>query len=178
MIRLFSIEDHWKVIDGLKSTFRSDRDEIMITSRAERMDQALTIDPDIFDIILLDLLIPGTDPLDNVLKLQQRFPGKPIVIYTSEENSVWEEQMCEVGVQAYLTKHDDRKKIKAILEQVASGEDFCRLRRNELKQNSIKLKYKKDEPFLKPDEKQIISLLLQDLSLKEIAAKKIKTDSS
>jgi DNA-binding NarL/FixJ family response regulator len=178
MIRLLSIEDHWIVIDGLKSTFRSDRDEIMITSGAESMDQALTIDPDLFDIILLDLLIPGTDPLDNVFKLQQRFPGKPIVIYTSEENSAWEDQMCEAGVQAYLTKHEDRKKLKAVLKQVAAGEDICKQNRLVLQRQTIHLKQDKNNSYLKPNEKAILSLFLQDMNLKEISQKINATESA
>jgi DNA-binding NarL/FixJ family response regulator len=132
----------------------------------------------LFDVILLDLYLPNTDPEDNVSKLKNKFPEKPIVIYTSEESSVWEDQMCQAGVHAYLTKYDKRKTIKKVIQQVASGEDLCRKRKIELSRNSAKLKYNKDEPFLKPDEKKIISLLLQDLSLKEIAAKKITTGSS
>jgi DNA-binding NarL/FixJ family response regulator len=178
MIRLFSIEDHWVVIDGLKSKFRSDRDEMMITCFAENIDIALQVDQNLFDIILLDLYLPETDPDENVSKLKTRFPEKPIVIYTSEESSVWEDQMCLAGVQAYLTKYDNRKTIKRVIQQVAAGEDLCRQRRNELNRNSAKLKYNKDEPFLKPDEKEIISLLLQDFTLKEISAKKIITGSS
>jgi DNA-binding NarL/FixJ family response regulator len=178
MIRLFSIEDHWVVIDGLKLKFRSDRDEMMITCKTDKIDKALKVDQNLFDIILLDLYLPETDPEENVSKLKTRFPEKPIVIYTSEESSIWKDQMCLAGVQAYLTKYDKRQIIKKVIQQVASGEDLCRQRRIELNQNSAKLKYKKDEPFLKPDEKKIISLLLQDLSLKEIAAKKIITGSS
>ena len=178
MIRLFSIEDHWVVIDGLKTKFRSDRDEIRITCSADNIDKALTIDQNSFDIILLDLLIPGTDPVENVLKLKNSFPGKPIVILTSEESSVWEEQMCEAGVQAYLTKHDTRKKIKTVLKQVSSGEDLCKQKMSELSKKKSGLKSNKNEPFLKPREKEILSLLLQDMNLQQIAEKMLITESA
>ena len=177
MIRLFSIEDHWMVIDGLKSRFRGDRDDISITCTAETIDDALAMDSDLFDIILLDLLIPGTDPVDNVLKLKNRYPGKPIVILTSEEQTVWKDQMCEAGVQAYLTKHDKRKKIKAIIERVSLGEDLCKQKMLELKQFTI-LPLQNETPKLKPTQKAILTLFIKEMSLKEIASSTFMTESA
>jgi two-component system invasion response regulator UvrY len=178
MIRLFSIEDHWMIVGGLKSKFRGNRDDMMISCSAGSIETALTIDQNSFDVILLDLLIPGTEPVENVKQLKTRFPGKPIVILTSEERSVWEDQMCEVGVQAYLTKHDGKKKIKAVIKKVAIGEDLCKMRMLELKQNSGSLNSKLNKPILKPFEKEILSLVLQDMSMKQIADKKHITESA
>ena len=178
MIRLFSIEDHWMVIDGLKSTFRSDRDDISITCNSETIEEALSMDPDLFDLILLDLLIPGTDPVENVQKLKKRYPEKPIVILTSEERTVWEEQMCEAGVQAYLTKHDKRKKIKEVIRQVSQGEHLYRQMKGESKQNAIDLNPNDEEPFLKPSEKVILKLFSQEMRLKEIASQLNMTESA
>ena len=171
MVRLFSIEDHWVVIDGLKSKFRADRNEISITCSAENMEKALLIDAELFDVILLDLLIPGTDPLENVKKLQTRYPGKPIVIYSSEESAVWKEQMYEAGVMAYLTKHDVRKHVKEVIKGVYRGENF---------RNSGSLGSDKSEAdtitddftiTLKPTEKAILLHFKQDMSMKEISIK-------
>jgi len=171
VVRLFSIEDHWVVIDGLKSKFRADRNEISITCSAENMEKALLIDAELFDVILLDLLIPGTDPLENVKKLQTRYPGKPIVIYSSEESAVWKEQMYEAGVMAYLTKHDVRKHVKEVIKGVYRGENF---------RNSGSLGSDKSEAdtitddftiTLKPTEKAILLHFKQDMSMKEISIK-------
>ena len=176
MIRLFSIEDHWMVIDGLKAKFRADRDKISIACYADTIDSALGIESELFDIILLDLLIPGTDPVENVLKLKTCYPGKPIVILTSEEQSVWEDQMCEAGVQAYLTKHDNRKKIKSVIERVALGEDFCK--KKILDSQPLFQGYRQETYELKPSQKAILSLYIKELSFKEIASNTFMTESA
>jgi DNA-binding NarL/FixJ family response regulator len=119
MIRILSIEDHWMVVDGLRARFRGDRDDISIACSAGTMDIALATDPVLFDLILLDLLIPGTEPTENVRKLKIVFPGKPIVVLTSEERTVWEVQMCKAGVHAYLTKGDQRKSLKEVIKRVS-----------------------------------------------------------
>ncbi len=178
MIRIFSIEDHWMVIDGLRARFRGDRDDISITCTATTMDKAIETDPAAFDLILLDLLIPGTDPVENVKMLKAVFPRKPIVILTSEERTVWEVQMCRAGVQAYLTKNDHRKHLKEIIKRVAGGEDLCKKRLAELKLFS-EGSDSPDRPYhLKPTEKAILSLFVKQMTLKEIAAQLEMTESA
>jgi len=89
MIRLFIIEDHPVIVAGLKSMFRPLRDGIGITGSAENVDELLNsqIDPGTFDIIILDLWISAISPLENIRKLLQQLPSKPVVIYTTEDSS-------------------------------------------------------------------------------------------
>ncbi len=178
MIRLFSIEDHWMVIDGLKARFRAYRDEISITCSAENIDEALTCNDNLFDIILLDLLIPGTDPVENVKRLQQQFPEKPIVILTSEERTVFVDQMCSSGVYAYLTKHDSRKTMKETIVKVAKGENCCLQHQLDFKQNKIITTAGNPEFILMAREKAILTFFSEGLRLNEIAVKMNMTDSA
>ena len=178
MIRILSIEDHWMVVDGLRARFRGDRDDISIACSAETIDEALATDPLMFDLILLDLLIPGTDPPENVRKLRLIFPGKPIIVLTSEERTVWEVQMCKAGVQAYLTKGDQRKSLKEVIKRVSQGENLCRKRLSETKLSGIESNVPEDAHRLKPTEKAILTLFIQDYNLKEIAAKLSMTESA
>lgn len=158
------------VVDGLRSRFRADRDQIKISGSAGTIAEAMAANPDDFDLILLDLLLPGTDPVDNVKRLKQQFPGKPIVILTSEERTVWEIQMCRAGVQAYLTKIDQRKHLKEIIKRVADGENLCKQRLSELKINS-EVADSSVQPYrLKPTEKAILTFFVKQMTLKEIAA--------
>ena len=166
------------VVDGLRARFRGDRDDISIACSAETMEEAVAIDPDTFDLILLDLLIPGTDPPVNVRRLKATFPGKPIIILTSEERTVWEVQMCKAGVQAYLSKGDQRRSLKDVIKRVAQGEDLCRKKLVEMKLSTGEAHSSEDEHRLKPTEKAILTLFTQDHNLKEISAKLAMSESA
>jgi len=166
------------VVDGLRARFRGDRDDISVACSAGTMDEALATDPVLFDIILLDLLIPGTEPTENVLKLKTVFPGKPIVVLTSEERTVWEVQMCKAGVHAYLTKGDQRKSLKEVIKRVSQGENLCRKKLSEMKLSCSEPNSPEGVHRLKPTEKAILSLFIQDHNLKEIAAKLFMTESA
>jgi DNA-binding NarL/FixJ family response regulator len=123
MIRLFVIEDHPVIVTGLKNLFRPSRDEIEIVGNAFSVDDAVTkADPHTFEIFLLDLWLPEAHPLLNVKKLKDNFPGKPIVIFTSEDSSSWQRKMFEAGVMAYLLKSTNKTEIKSTLEKVVKGQ--------------------------------------------------------
>ncbi len=123
MIRLFVTEDHPVIITGLKNLFRPSRDEIEITGSASNVDDTVArAEPDSFDVLLLDLWLPDANPLVNVKKLKERFPGKPIVIFTSETSTAWQRKMFEAGIMAYLLKSANKSEIKTTLEKVSKGQ--------------------------------------------------------
>ncbi len=123
MIRLFVIEDHPVIVTGLKNLFRPSRDGIEITDNAISADEAIAQgDASKFDIFLLDLWLPEAHPLMNIKKLKEHFPGKPIVIFTSEDSASWQRKMFEAGVMAYLLKSTNKAEIKTTLEKVMRGQ--------------------------------------------------------
>ncbi len=123
MIRLYVIEDHPVIVTGLKNLFRPSRDEIEIMGNAFSVDDAVAkADAETFDVFLLDLWLPEANPLVNVKKLKEKFTGKPIVIFTSEDSSSWQRKMFEAGVMAYLLKSTNKAEIKSTLEKVVRGQ--------------------------------------------------------
>ncbi|MGE5424935.1 MAG: DNA-binding response regulator [Syntrophothermus sp.] len=169
LIRLFSIEDHWVVIKGLTS-FRPDREGITLACGAENMEEALTADPDSFDLILLDLIIPGTDPENNMELISKTYPGKPVIILTSQESSVWELKMYKAGVKAFLTKTIGRKELVNTIRNVFNGADFSVERIREL-ESEMKDSTSAWENYLKPKEKEMLKMYLQEKNFKSIADK-------
>lgn len=122
MIRIFVIEDHPVIVTGIRNIFRPSRDGIEVTGSANNPDEALEkLDPDTFDMFFLDLIIPGFNPIQNVSKLKAKFPGKPIIMFTSEDSSTWKKKMYEAGVMAYLLKTSEKAEIKSTVEKVAQG---------------------------------------------------------
>jgi DNA-binding NarL/FixJ family response regulator len=122
MIRLFVIEDHPVVLSGLRNLFRPSRDNIEIAGTAKDVSEATSLATGTpFDIFILDLWIPGSDPVDNLAVLKRAFPHKPVIIYTQEQSFHWQQKMFKHGVSAYIIKSAERDEIKSILEQVSTG---------------------------------------------------------
>ncbi len=117
------IENHETIIvSGLRQLFRPQRDGIVIVDSAVSVSAALkNADASGFDLILLDLWLPGEKPLENVKLLKEKFPGKPILIYSSEDSGEWIRKMAMAGVKGYVIKDAARDELKNAISKVAGG---------------------------------------------------------
>ena len=126
MIRLFLVEDHYAwIVGGFRNNFRPKRDRIQVAGHAATPDEAIqSADPESFDILILDLHIPGTEPVDNIRSLQKKFPDKPIVIFTNETASIWKIAMLREGASGYIIKDAEREEVKMALQKIIRGEKY------------------------------------------------------
>jgi two-component system, NarL family, response regulator, fimbrial Z protein, FimZ len=173
MIRLFTIEDHPVIITGLRNLFRPSRDGIEIVGSANHVDETiLKADPDSFDIFLLDLWIPSSHPLQNVKRIKEKFPNKPIVIFTSEESMIWQRKMFEAGVVAYLFKTAEKAEIKATLEKVAKGLTIFSGVIDPTEDEKFRATFTEPKYILTPNQKELVVMLSNGLSQQAIADEK------
>ena len=165
MIKLFVIEDHEAIIvSGLRNMFRPSRDQIEVTGSAPNVNSALSNPALSFaGMIILDLWIPGEDPLASMTLLKKQCPGKPVLIYTSEELPVWQHKMMAAGVSGYISKNCSREDLKSAIRHVAKGGTwFTGLTPDQEPEPG---------PELSPVEKQILNLLINGYHHHEIASK-------
>ncbi len=174
MVRLFVIEDHETIIvPGLRNLFRPSRDQIEIAGSAAGIHSALS-NPALgsSDMIILDLWIPGEDPFNSLLLLSEQHPGKPVLIYTSEELPLWQHKMMNAGVKGYVNKSCAREDLKSAIMHVAKGgtwftgamTDEGDLEKSGAKQENL-------SSALSPVQKEIIDLLINGYHHHEIAKK-------
>lgn len=173
MIRLFTIEDHPVIITGLRNTFRPSRDGIEITGSASDVDEAVAkANPSTFDMFLLDLWIPGYQPLQNIRKLRQYFAGKPVVMFTSEDSVIWQRKMFEAGAMAYLLKNAEKNEIRLTLEKVAQGMTVFTGIVEPEREQTFRAGFSDPRYVLTPNQKEYVVFLSNGLTQPEIAEKK------
>jgi two-component system, NarL family, response regulator NreC len=170
MIRLYIIEDHQELVVGyFRHYFRNSRDGIGVTGSAGNPDEAKNVNPGTFDIFILDLFIPGTMPVENIRKLKEYFPGKPILIFTSENDPGWKHTMMSEGAMAYITKNAPTADLRYAIKKVFEGKTFFPgfTGDEEKKESEKSIELRKKE--LTIVQKEILSGLKIGLKHKEIA---------
>ena len=174
MIRLFVIEDHPIIVTGLRNLFRPSRDEIEIYGSAFSVEEAVqTADPEAFDIIMLDLWIQTSPPVENIKKLREKFPDKPVVMFTSEESSVWQRKMFDAGAKGYLLKTVEKNEIKLTLEKVAMGMTvFAGVMEQDYLNKKFNPQITTAKHFLTPNQIEIAIMLSNGVTQKKIADSK------
>lgn len=172
MIRLYVIEDHESIIvSGLKRMFYSSRDGIEISGSSKSVESTIhSARPEDFDIFILDLWLETRTPVRDIKTLKQAFPGKPVMIYTSETSAAWKIKMLEEGALAFITKTADRAEIKKAIQQVSEGKIFSPIKENFFADQKTPNKINDQEPLITLFQIEIIKMLANGDSHQEIAS--------
>lgn len=74
-----------------------------------------------FDLVLLDLTIPGTEGFEGLLEVRARFPELPVVIVSSFEDTRIVQQALSYGAAGYVPKSSTKAEIASAISEVMAG---------------------------------------------------------
>ncbi|MFS8035514.1 response regulator transcription factor [Xanthobacter sp. AM11] len=74
-----------------------------------------------FDLVLLDLSMPGTEGFEGLLELRSRFPELPIVIVSCLDDARIVQRALFYGIAGYIPKSASREVIAGAITAVMSG---------------------------------------------------------
>ena len=105
MIKLLVIEDHALVREGLVQTLRQLADAVDIAPVAD-YDGAVALleQGQPFDLILLDLGLPGIDGLSCLKAFRQRYPEVPVVILSAFDDAQTVSKAMKSGAASFVPK--------------------------------------------------------------------------
>jgi DNA-binding NarL/FixJ family response regulator len=166
MIRVFIIDDHQMIIEGIHSLLQ-DESDIEWLGSAKSPDELLSFlrkrQP---DILLMDINLPQKSGLDLCKEVKEKYPAVRIIgLSTSDQPSVIR-KMRENGASGYLLKDASKKEIIEALQQVNIGKEYVNF--------SVAKALKKNAPnnllpVLTKREKQILELIAEGQTNHEIA---------
>ena len=124
MIRLFLVDDHPVLRDGLRALFQQDP-SLQVVGEAENGEQLLAQLPTTpCDVVLLDLHMPGLDGLATTLRLRAEFPDVRILILSMADHERAIGQVLAAGASGYVLKNAGHEEIVAGVRAVAAGQRF------------------------------------------------------
>lgn len=73
-----------------------------------------------FDVVVLDVKMPGIDGVDTFREIKKRAPGMPVILLTGHGNIADAFETSREGVHEYLTKPCDVEKLAEVVRQAAT----------------------------------------------------------
>jgi DNA-binding NtrC family response regulator len=110
--RILIVEDEDTLCASLKRVFEREGYKVEMAGSAE---SALAVLGTVsFDLIITDIMLPGIDGLEFLIKCRDRDPGQAVIIMTAYDNLWTADEALALGAYAYITKplmHDEIKRI-------------------------------------------------------------------
>lgn len=88
-----------------------------------QVEAAIRRGPD-FDLVLLDLHMPGADGIAGVQAVRRAAPAAPVVVLTASENPRHVRQAIEAGVRGYIAKASSSESMIEGIRKVLAGETY------------------------------------------------------
>ena len=166
MIKLFIVDDHYMVIEGVHSMMKQERN-------IEWMGHATNADSCLYflknhkpDVILMDISMPGKSGIELCREVNQQFPGIAVVALSTFNQGSYITKMMEHGAMGYVLKNASREELMQAIETAARGKQFL-----SFEVAAMIRKQEGREIILTRREKEVLELISSGLTNGEIAEK-------
>lgn len=172
MIRLLIADDHAIMRDGLKRILEQHDDFEVVGEATDGFQTLDWVRKGGFDILLLDLSMPGRSGVDLIKQIKAHSPKLPILVLTMHEEELYAVRTIRAGASGYITKDSAATLLVEAIRRVALGRLF--ISPEVAEQLAINLRPKTNElPHTKLSDREfeVFQLLASGLSLTDIADK-------
>ena len=124
MIRVLIADDHTIVREGLKQIL-SDTTDIVVSDEAEDGQGVLDrVAINTYDVILLDISMPGRTGLEILKQLRSEHPEVPILILTMYPETQYAIRALRAGASGYLMKESTPDELVKAVRTVSEGRRY------------------------------------------------------
>ena len=170
MARILIADDHPMVRDGLRAVLSVvfDRCEAF---EAENLGEAVELieREGEFDLVLLDVNMPGMDGLEGLRRMRERFADTPVVMISAQCEARQVEEAIRRGAAGFIPKSLPRSEIVAALSKVLAGEVFVPANLQSSPQDDHLAEIEARIATLTPQQKMVLQLVVAGRLNKEIA---------
>lgn len=172
MIRVLVVDDHAILRDGIRSLLESQEDIVVVGEAADGSEAIEYVGNLLPDIVLMDISMPKTNGLEATRLIRERFPRVKVLILTQHDNREYIAPALAAGASGYVLKRSGRREMLNAIRQVHEQGAFLTstITQEVLQEYSqASRNSKEEEQHLTDRERQVLQLIVEGKSNKEIA---------
>jgi two-component system, NarL family, invasion response regulator UvrY len=124
VLRVLIADDHAIVRKGLKDILNEAALPAQVGEARDGLEAVETGLAQVWDVILLDITMPGLHGLEVLKRLKQARPAQRVVMLSMHANPHYVRGALEAGASGYLTKESAPDELVSAIHAVLAGEIF------------------------------------------------------
>ena len=170
MIRVFIVDDHPVVIEGIHSLLQNEKDIAWMGHAMNAQSCLGFFVNNTADVVLMDISMPGMDGVELCSIMKEKYPGVYILGLSTFNQGLYIKKMMENGASGYILKNSSKEELLRAIHTVSNGGIFFSGEAGEAlkeyqRSSTIQL------PELSPREKEILGLIAEGYTNPQIAEK-------
>lgn len=170
MIRVLIVDDHMIFREGLKKVLSTTSDIEVSGEAGDGYDALRMMVENSYDVVLLDLSLPGMQGLDVLREIKAKRTHQPVLVLSIYPEEQYAVRMLKEGAAGYLTKESVPSDLIRAIRRAAQGGKYVSDALGErLAGHVIGERGKQPHENLSSKEYQVFQMIAAGKSVKEIA---------
>lgn len=170
MINILIADDHPFIRQGLKKVLETSKDMLVLDEAANGNEVLTKLRGHNFDVIILDISMPGESGLEIIKTLRKEFPRLAVLVLSAYPEEQYALRALKSGASGYLTKEAATAELIGAIHKISSGGKYISASMAEslafaIESDSEKLPHEK----LSNREYEVMLMIASAKSVREIA---------
>jgi len=172
MIRVVIADDHQILREGLKQLLQAAGDLEVVGEAGDGFEVLDRVRRDEFDVLLLDMSMPGKSGVDLIKQVKSEKPKLRILVLSMHEEHQYAVRAIRAGASGYLTKESAASQLVAAIRKVGGGGAYITPEVAErLAQDAMPHAQGPLHASLSDREFEVFRMLVDGMSVNDIAAR-------
>lgn len=170
MTRILIADDHEVVRSGLRNILETQPGWEVVAEAVdgkEAIVKAVETKP---DVAVVDYSLPLINGIEVTRQIRRRLPKTEVLIFTMHDSEALIDELLRAGARGFLLKSDAKRHLLEAIETLAAHKSFFTYRVSETLLKSFLLKSSRSPSILTPREREIVQLIAEGHSNKQIAS--------
>jgi len=170
MFKILIADDHPIVRQGLKQILSEEFDPVTFGEAQNSQEVVDLVREKSWDIVVLDITMPGRGGLDVLKELKNQYPKLPVLVLSMHPEDQYAVRVLKAGASGYLTKGSVREELIKAIKKVLGGGKYVSPSLAE--KMAFNLETKTEKPLhetLSDREYQVMILIASGKTVSEIA---------
>jgi DNA-binding NarL/FixJ family response regulator len=169
-IKILIGDDHSVVRHGVMRSLSANFPEAVFGEASNAADVLRLVEADNWDLIILDINMPGRSGLETLKEIKGYHPEIPVIIFSMYPEDQFAVRAIKSGASAYLTKDISSKELAEAIKKILSGERYMSSSITDLITNELRDNHKgTGHEILSDREYQVFLLIAKGNNVSAVA---------